>query len=183
MKPLRAGFSIGVGLFIGVQPLYGLHLPLCIAVCWPLRLDVVLAYAAANISNPFTAPLIVTAELQLGSLMTDGRWLGTLPRQLHAAALGHIALSAFLGAFVLGLVLSLTGGLLAALAAVMLTAKASGGTAAARRELAAAINRTCARYRFTACRDRCYVAIKLRYDPVIRALGEIRGSLGQVIDI
>ncbi|MGH7328291.1 MAG: hypothetical protein ACREJX_08065, partial [Polyangiaceae bacterium] len=39
LTPARAAFSIGVGLAIGVTPLYGFHLPLVLAICLPLGLD------------------------------------------------------------------------------------------------------------------------------------------------
>lgn len=58
--------SIGVGLTIGLLPVYGLHGALVLAVCIPLRLDAVLAFAATMVSNPVTFPLLVFAELKLG---------------------------------------------------------------------------------------------------------------------
>ena len=54
-------------------PLYGLHFPLCLAVCLPLQLDVVVAYLAANISNPLVAPFLVTAEVEIGSCSSPVR--------------------------------------------------------------------------------------------------------------
>ena len=56
---------MGVGLFIGALPLYGLHFPLCAAVCLPLRLDLVAAYLAAQVSNPFVAPFLVFSTVSV----------------------------------------------------------------------------------------------------------------------
>lgn len=61
--------SVGVGLAIGLLPLYGLHGVLVLAVCVPLRLDSVLAFAATMVSNPITFPLLVIAELELGEAL------------------------------------------------------------------------------------------------------------------
>lgn len=58
--------SVGVGLAIGLLPTYGIHSVLVLAVCVPLRLDSVLAFAATMISNPLTFPLLVLAELKVG---------------------------------------------------------------------------------------------------------------------
>jgi len=79
------------GLFVGVQPIYGLHLPLCLIICLPLRLDVLLAYAAANISNPLLAPIIVLSEIQLGSLVLDGRLSAIHLSQLKGLHVVHLA--------------------------------------------------------------------------------------------
>jgi uncharacterized protein (DUF2062 family) len=39
LTPARAFWSVAVGLFVGVQPTPGLHLPVVLAVGVPLRLD------------------------------------------------------------------------------------------------------------------------------------------------
>ncbi len=77
--PVREAAAIGLGVFIGCSPFFGFHLLLCWAVGWCLRLNRLKMYLAANISNPFVAPLIVLAELQTGALARRG--------QLHALTL------------------------------------------------------------------------------------------------
>ena len=67
LSPERLALSLWVGTFIGCQPIYGLHLVLCALVCLPLRLDVVLAYLAANISNPLLAPFLLFLEFEVGT--------------------------------------------------------------------------------------------------------------------
>ena len=71
-SPRRVGLSVGLGLFIGCLPLYGFHLPLCLVVCIPFGLDAVLAYVAANISNPLVAPFLVLSEVVIGSWLLHG---------------------------------------------------------------------------------------------------------------
>ncbi len=77
--PLREGAAIGLGVFIGCSPLYGFHLLLCLVVGWCLGLNRLKMYLAANISNPFMAPLLILTELQTGA------WFRR--NQLHALTL------------------------------------------------------------------------------------------------
>ncbi len=69
LSPRVVAMSVGIGLAVGLLPVYGLHGVLVVAVCVPLRLDSVLAFAATLVSNPVTYPLLVVAELKLGEVM------------------------------------------------------------------------------------------------------------------
>lgn len=97
MTPGRAAISVAVGLLIGATPLYGLHLVLVMAVCIPLRLDVPLAYLAANVSLPFIAPFLSVAEIQAGSLVRTGAW-----RPLSVDAVRQQGLLPFVGDLAIG---------------------------------------------------------------------------------
>jgi uncharacterized protein (DUF2062 family)/SAM-dependent methyltransferase len=70
---VREAAAVGVGAFIGCQPLYGFHLALCWGIGRLLRLNRLKVYLAANISNPFFAPFLVSAEIQVGALLRRGR--------------------------------------------------------------------------------------------------------------
>jgi uncharacterized protein (DUF2062 family) len=70
--PGREAFAIAVGVFIGCLPIYGFHLLLCWAIGWCLRLNRLKMYLAANISNPFVAPILILAELQAGAWLRRG---------------------------------------------------------------------------------------------------------------
>jgi len=76
---VREAAAIGLGVFIGCSPLYGFHLALCLVIGWCLGLNRLKMYLAANISNPFMAPLLIFTELQTGA------WLRR--DQLHALTL------------------------------------------------------------------------------------------------
>ena len=80
--PRRDAVAIGVGAFIGCQPLFGLHLLLTILVGRVLRLNRLKMYAAANISNPLMAPALLLVELQAGA------WLRR--RELHDISLAAV---------------------------------------------------------------------------------------------
>jgi uncharacterized protein (DUF2062 family) len=97
LTPVRAALSVAVGLFIGVTPLYGLHLLLVMAVCLPLRLDVPVSYLAANISMPLISPLLGLIEVELGSFVRTGAW-----RALSIDVIKREGLRPFLGDVVVG---------------------------------------------------------------------------------
>ena len=68
----RQAAAVGVGVFVGCLPLWGLHLAICFALGRLLGLNRVKMYVAANISNPMLAPLLVVASAQLGRLARRG---------------------------------------------------------------------------------------------------------------
>jgi 2-polyprenyl-3-methyl-5-hydroxy-6-metoxy-1,4-benzoquinol methylase len=143
-----------------------------------------LAYAAANISNPLLAPLIVWIEIQLGSLMLDGTVLSIRLSQLKGPTLLHLAIQIATGAIALGVTLSVIGGLLAANIARWAIKKRSASPMPDDfPNLAEAITRTCARFHSATAADRYYVANKLRFDPIVRILYETSLHLGDVVDI
>jgi uncharacterized protein (DUF2062 family) len=92
LSPTRAATSIGVGLFVGCLPLYGVHSVIVLAICVPLRLDSAIAYFAAHISNPLTAPFLFALELQIGSILLTGH--GTELSFAAAKQLGFMSVGA-----------------------------------------------------------------------------------------
>jgi len=175
---------VALGLFVGVQPLYGLHLPLCLIICLPLRLDVILAYAAANISLPLVAPIIVLTEIQLGSLVLDGKLVAIHLSQLRGGSVVHLAAQLGIGAVLLGAILATLGGLIAAqIAQLAMKARDRKDSRWDPRGFADAILRTRLRYESAPAKDRHYVANKLRFDPIIRVICELKTHLGDVVDV
>ena len=171
-SPSRLGLSVGVGLFIGCQPLYGLHLPLCVLVCMTFRLDAVVAYLAANISNPLVAPFLLVAEVELGSLLLDGHVAAFDLATARATGIAGLVEQALFGSALLGTVLGLVGGLFAA--RIARRGQAASPEALARR-------RTSQRFAAAPRAHRCYVAVKLATDPVFSEVAEL-GPLGDVLD-
>ncbi len=175
LGPGRAAASVGVGLFVGCLPVYGLHLPLCLGVCVPLRLDGVVAYVAANISNPLVAPFLLTLEVETGALLLTGRPAPFDVARARAVGISGFAAHAVLGSLVVGTLLALLG-------AVVAWALAARGGRAAEPEVAKAVDRTLARYRDESRSDRGWVRGKLRSDPALGVLAGL-GPLGHVIDL
>jgi SAM-dependent methyltransferase len=178
----RAGLAVAVGLFIGCQPLYGLHLLLVLAVCVPLRLDSVSSYLAANISNPLVAPFLIFGEVETGAFLTTGRFVAFDIAQARATGALGFARQLLLGSVVVGATLALLGFGLAWLVAAR--GRGQGTlTATTDRSFDAAAERTRARYAAVGAADRYYVAGKLAFDPVFKLIAELEGELGRVLDI
>lgn len=66
--------AIGIGVFLGATPLWGLHAPLALYVATRWRLNLVATFLATNVSFPVFAPFLVFAEVQLGHWMRHGTW-------------------------------------------------------------------------------------------------------------
>lgn len=165
---------MSLGLFVGSLPLYGLHLPICVGVAWPLRLDSLVVYAAANISNPFVAPLLLAAEYQVGSVILRGAVSGVAPASLGVLGVNGIVAQTAVGAVVVGAALALLGGLG--------TAWLVRGARSRIDRVHPAIARTSRRYRRLPMRERSYVALKLRFDPLYRQLFTAGHRFGNLLD-
>jgi uncharacterized protein (DUF2062 family) len=115
LTPARAFWSVAFGLFVGVQPTPGLHLPLVLAAGVPLRLDVALSYVATNVSIPPVAPFLWFAAIQIGSRLLTGHFAPLTVEGLRALvrAPGPLLGALVLGSIVLGALLGASGGLLA----------------------------------------------------------------------
>jgi uncharacterized protein (DUF2062 family) len=128
LTPLRTAGSVGFGLFVGCLPLYGLHLPLCLLVCVPLRLDAAVAYLAANISNPLVAPWLLLLEVQTGSLLIDGKLAPFSVSAARASGIsGYVSFGA-VGAVVVGATVAGLGAIAAGAIAARVRARLSSSS-------------------------------------------------------
>jgi SAM-dependent methyltransferase len=192
---------VAIGLFVGSQPIFGCHTPIVLALCLWLRLDAAIAWVASNISNPFFAPFLLTAEVQVGAYVLHGEPVVFTAEMARETGFSGFAGYAFLGAPFVGLALAATGALLVF------------GFVAARRRLAPArvgkrkpyrlpedapewwhaAERVAWRYApsyETEPAERArfhYVRVKLVGDPVSKLVanveGEDPGVLGEVFDL
>lgn len=179
-SPARVALAVAIGLFIGCLPLYGLHVVLCALLCLPLGLDFVLAYLVANISNPLLAPFLITLEVEVGSLLINGKHAGfTLARAKETGVLGFVG-QAFTGSVVVGGVLAALGSGVAF--SIARRRGAPEPAEASDHRLDAAVQRTIARYSRAARGDRFNVLGKLRWDPLTKMLAELPRDLGHVVD-
>jgi len=179
-SPARAASAVALGLFIGCQPVYGLHFVLVLGVCLPLRLDAVLSYLAANISNPFLAPFLIATEVETGAYLTTGHFVAFDAAQAKAMGAAGFAQHLFVGSAVLGALLAGVGFAVA----FLIAARRQVRRAIAETDpFEVALGRTRARYDRAPRGDRVYVAAKLAFDPVCRLAAELDGSLGRVLDL
>jgi SAM-dependent methyltransferase len=168
--------AVAIGLFIGCLPLYGLHLLLVLLVCVPRRLDSVISYLAANISNPFVAPFLITLEVEIGSLLLTGQHAAFDLTRARATGVAGYFVHAAAGSVVVGTLLALLGGGLA----FALSRRFRSAPVAS--PLDGAIRRTIERYRDAPIADRMYVAGKLDHDPVVREVSSLDGDFGRLLD-
>lgn len=175
LSPGRAAASIAVGLFVGCLPLYGVHSVIVLAICIPLRLDAAIAYFAAHISNPVTAPFLFALELQLGSHLLTGH--GTELSFAAAKELGVIKAGARL--FAGAAIVAPAAALLGATTTWFLSLRVQDAREPARAE---ARKRTVARYGGAPFAVRTYVRLKLRTDPALESITALTGSFGRIVD-
>jgi uncharacterized protein (DUF2062 family) len=120
-EPARLGWAVALGLFVGVLPLYGLHLVLCVALALVLGLNKATIVLASQISLPVFAPVLVAGGITLGEWLRYGHhrpvgladardFLGGVA--LLAGALPDRFLSCLLGDALIGVALGALGGVL-----------------------------------------------------------------------
>lgn len=179
LTPARAAASVGVGLAIGVTPLYGFHLPLVIAVCLPLGLDTPVAYLAANISLPFIAPFLTMAEIEIGSKITTGAWLSLTREALHQYGIKPFLRQIIVGTVVFSPLVASVGAFLT-FAIASLFRKAPPPDS-----FEAVVDRVADRYARGSKFTRGYVRSKMNGDPVVRALFDRskENNFGEVTDV
>jgi len=168
LTPLRFALSVAVGLWVGCQPLYGLHFFLCAALTIPLRLNFLVAYAAAHISIPPSLPFLWFLALQLGSLFFTGGWMDLSTADFRPDRAADLGAKLVVGSLLLGSILAVAGGVLAYFALRLFGSRRGGPSPALRLE--AAIGRTARRYRKAPPAIRHYVRFKLLLDPLAEQL-------------
>ena len=108
--PRRDAVAVGLGVFIGALPLYGLHLVLCLAAGSLLRLNRLKLYVAANISNPLMAPLLILSEIQAGALARRGELQSLTSSAVREVHLWRVGGDLIVGSLIVGAVLGLALG-------------------------------------------------------------------------
>ncbi len=105
--PGKVALGVGIGVFVGCSPLWGVHFPAAVLLATIFRLNRVLVYAAAYIGNPLTVGPLLLAEVQLGHRLLHHAWLPITLADIETLgvlglfadlALGGVVLGAGLGA-------------------------------------------------------------------------------------
>jgi SAM-dependent methyltransferase len=200
LTPLRLGLSVGIGLFVGCLPVFGLHLPILIFIALRFRLDGFVAYIAANISNPFFAPFLMTAEVQVGAWILQGHMLHLAENVSVGEALRAFPKFLLVGAPVVGAALGIVGTFGFTIGTKLKRSIFGEGTIRPPYRLpksappwVVAVEKVASRYASPTAptpRERTefhYVRIKLVMDPVAKlivdVLGDADGGLGEVVDV
>ncbi len=164
LTPARAGLSVGVGLAIGVTPLYGFHLPLVLGVCLPLGLDAPVAYLAANISLPFIAPFLSIIEIEIGARLLNGAWLALTRESLAEHGIRPFLREIVMGTAVFSPLSAVVGGALTFVVGSLFHKAPPADS------FEACVDRVADRYANGRKFTRGYVASKMSADPVVRAI-------------
>lgn len=104
--PVRESAAVATGVFIGCLPVYGFHLLICTAVGTIFRLNRLKMYLAANISNPFVAPLLVFLEIQAGSWLRRGSFHPLTLEAVRTTRLASFGADLLVGGVAFGAVLA-----------------------------------------------------------------------------
>jgi uncharacterized protein (DUF2062 family) len=114
-EPLRLALAVGLGLFFGIVPIWGIQMATVAVVAHWLRLNKAIALVASNISIPPVAPFIIGGGLILGHWMFTGEMLKfppPLPRATLASASKYF-LEGIIGNVTLAVVVAVVGTIIA----------------------------------------------------------------------
>ena len=111
LSPERAAGSVGVGLFVGFIPTYGIQTLICLMFTVPLRLDFPLAWVATNIANPLTALLVIALDIEVGGFLRRGEWVTVSTSDLDWKHLGALSADAMVGGIATGALVGVIGGM------------------------------------------------------------------------
>jgi uncharacterized protein (DUF2062 family) len=110
--PLRQAASIWVGTAVGVVPVFGIHLGLCLLLARLLRLNTIKTCLAAYINNPVTALPLLYLSAGIGRWMFTGAWISLSLAELREIGVLGLGRDILVGSLLLGTAL---GGVLAVL--------------------------------------------------------------------
>ena len=107
--PLRMSLAVGLGLFFGIVPIWGVQMAVAATVAHFLRLNKAITLVASNISIPPVAPLIIGVAFILGHWMFTGEVLKLAPPPMHGAKALEYIEQWLVGSVVLAIVVGALG--------------------------------------------------------------------------
>lgn len=161
LEPGPAAAAVGLGIALGIIPIYGFQAIAALALATLFGLNRPLTLSATFINNPLLQPLLVVGSLQLGHLVTRGAWVSLSPSVLLAQPIREQVLALLVGS----LILSVTVGGAAAAAVYVFLARRGGDPR--EREWRRYVN---ARYRAAGWYARGFVRWKTRLDRIYSLL-------------
>lgn len=172
----RETAAVALGVFIGCLPLYGLHLAICWVAGFLLGLNRLKMYFAANVSNPFVAPWLVFAEVQVGAWVRRGSFHGVTRQYIASTGFTVFFADAMVGSLFVGAALAF----LAAWGTYSLV-RGSGED----RPFADLVRRASDRYVGTSITAWEFARGKLRMDPIYRSTLslDVLPSGGTLVDV
>jgi uncharacterized protein len=174
--PGKVAFGVGIGVFVGCSPLWGLHFAISVLLATIFRLNRVIVYAGANIGNPLTAAPLLFAELQIGHRLLHGMWLPVTIADVETLGVSGFVANLVAGSVVVGAVLGVLIG-----AAAWAISRASSHHEAYRE----VVDSIVVRYVDVSIRDAEAARAQLLGDPVFPFLIEegVLGSGARILDL
>jgi uncharacterized protein (DUF2062 family) len=81
-EPARMAGAVGLGLFVGIAPIWGFQMLAAAALAHRLRLNKAITLLASNISIPPMLPFILFGSMAVGHWLFTGQALELSPRQI-----------------------------------------------------------------------------------------------------
>lgn len=111
----KKAFSLGLGVFIGISPLWGLQTLIAVGAAVMFKLNRALAFAGSNISIPPMIPLVILGSIGVGEVLLGGDQI-SLAIDLEHIDFQHLNLLPKLKVYVVGsIALAVICGILAGL--------------------------------------------------------------------
>jgi uncharacterized protein (DUF2062 family) len=101
--------AVGLGLFFGIVPIWGVQMAVAATVAHWLRLNKVITLAASNISIPPIAPFIIGVGFILGHWLFTGEVLKLAPPPMHGTKALEYFWQWIVGSLVLATVVAALG--------------------------------------------------------------------------
>jgi len=175
LEPGRAGIAVGLGIFIGIVPIYGLQTLAAIGLAILFRLNKPLTVAATFINNPILQPFLVIGSVECGSFLRTGAFHSWHLAGYSVAALRNDLVSWALGSVVLGAIAGALGAVMTSIAVALLRPSRPG--------LRARIGFANGVYAAAPGFDRGFVRWKMRLDKIFSLLDAEGMGSGTAVDL
>ena len=107
---IRDSAAVTLGVFVGCTPFYGFHWLLAIIFADIFRVNRLKLYLASNISNPIVLPILVFAEIQVGTWLRRGRFYPLSLEAVRELDPWLFGLELITGSLLIGVTLGMTLG-------------------------------------------------------------------------
>lgn len=110
-SPRRLSLAIGVGVFVGTLPFFGLHIWIGLLVAVFARFNKLAVILGTQVSLPWIAPFLILGSIEIGEWILYGRFLKIdipiLPLKNLLPLLYPLFYSWMIGSLILGTILGL----------------------------------------------------------------------------
>ena len=108
-EPARMASAVGLGLFVGIAPIWGFQMLVAAALAHRLRLNKAITLLASNISIPPMVPLILFGSMAVGHWLFTGETLELSPRQMTKAHAVEYLWQWVVGSLAFGVIVAAVG--------------------------------------------------------------------------